>query len=146
MATYHKVPPLPEYMVRGYFDCKTKPILSVKSGDTVSLIAWNSADEEDLPPYRSVVDERHIAALDQLERGPASHMITGPIYVENAEPGDVLQIDILQVSLHDEWGFIGTLPGRGALPDEFQEPVVIHASINKEEKTARLPWGRGAAA
>ena len=142
MSQHHVIPPVPENMVWCYFDTTTPPVLTIQSGDTVKLTAWNSADPEDLPSDRSVVDQGHIHALERLERGPASHMITGPIYVDPAEPGDVLQVEILEVTLRDAWGFIGLLPGRGALPEEVDAPVVAHAAIDRDRHTARLPWGK----
>jgi acetamidase/formamidase len=142
MAPHHDIPPVPENMVWGYLDATVPPVLTIRSGDTIQLTAWSSADPEDLPPDRSVVDEGHLEALGRLERGPASHMITGPVFVEPAEPGDVLQVEILEVTLRDAWGFIGLLPGRGALPDEVDAPVVAHAAIDRGRQTARLPWGK----
>jgi acetamidase/formamidase len=70
-------------------------------------------------------------------------MLTGPVHVIGAAPGDVLQIDILEITPVDEWGYVGTLPLRGTLPEDFDGPPhVIHAMIDRERRTCRLPWGR----
>lgn len=143
MSRHHEIAPLPENLVWGYLDAAVAPVLSIASGDTVRLTSWASADEEDLPPDRSLVDPGHLRALAELVRGPASHMLTGPIRVEGTGRGDVLQIDILEIALADRWGFVGVRPLRGTLPEDFDAaPAVIHAIIDRARRTCRLPWGR----
>ena len=130
-------------MVWGYLDAAISPILSIASGDTVRLTSWSSADEEDLPADRSLVDPEHLRAMREMVRGPASHMLTGPVHVQGARPGDVLQIEILEIELADNWGFTGTLPLRGTLPEDFDTaPHVVHSTIDRARRTCRLPWGR----
>jgi acetamidase/formamidase len=142
MSRHHEIAPLPENMVWGYLDAAVPPVLKIASGDTVRLSSWAAADEEDLPPDRSLVDPGHLRAMRELVRGPASHMLTGPVYVEGVEPGDVLQIAILEITLADRWGFVGMVPLRGTLPEDFDAaPLVIHATIDRERRTCRLPWG-----
>jgi acetamidase/formamidase len=53
------------------------------------------------------------------DRGPGAHPLTGPIYVEGAEPGDVLEIHILGFEFLHPYGVTGFRPGAGTLPDEF---------------------------
>jgi len=142
MTRQHMIAPVPEAIVWGYLDASVPPVLTVTSGDTISLIAWSSADEEDLPSDRSVVDPGHLRALEECSRGPASHKITGPVAVESAAVGDVLQVEILDVALAEDWGFVGMLPLRGTLPDDFDEAAVIHVTIDRERGTGSLPWGR----
>jgi len=54
----------------------------------------------------------------------------------------VLQVEILDVALAEDWGFVGMLPLRGTLPDDFDEAAVIHVTIDRERGTGSLPWGR----
>jgi acetamidase/formamidase len=143
MSRHHEIQPVPENIVWGYLDASVSPVLKIASGDTVRLASWAAADEEDLPPDRSLVDPEHLRAMRELVRGPACHMLTGPVHVEGAEPGDVLQIEILEITLVDTWGYTGTLPLRGTLPDDFDTPPhVIHSTIDRTRRTCRLPWGR----
>ncbi len=142
MTRHHEVQPLPENMVWGYLDAAVAPILTIASGDTVALTSWSSADEEDLPPDRTIVDPGHLRALRECVRGPASHKITGPIAVEGAKPGDVLQVDILEVTPAERWGFVCILPLRGTLPGDFDSAEVIHVDIDRPAGVGRLPWGR----
>lgn len=142
MSRHHEVAPAPKNMVWGYLDAAVPPILTIRSGDTVGLTSWSSADEEDLPADRSIVDPRHLQAMRECARGPNSHMITGPILVEGAQPGDVLQVDILEISLAEDWGFTCILPLRGTLPDDFDSPALMHVRIDRERGIGQLPWGR----
>jgi acetamidase/formamidase len=53
------------------------------------------------------------------ERGPGAHPLTGPIFIEGAEPGDVLEVRIERIELLTSWGVSGFLPGGGTIPDDF---------------------------
>ena len=53
------------------------------------------------------------------DRGPGAHPLTGPVYVEGAEPGDVLEMHILGFEFLHPYGVTGFRPGAGTLPDEF---------------------------
>jgi acetamidase/formamidase len=60
------------------------------------------------------------------------HPLTGPVYVEGAEPGDVLEIDIVSLE-HKGWGWNGVIPGFGLLGDEFAAPYIHHYELAGEE-------------
>jgi acetamidase/formamidase len=68
-------------------------------------------------------------------------MLTGPIHVDGALPGNVLQIDILEITPVDRWGYVAIMPLKGTLPDAFDEPAIMHPVIDLDRGTARLPWG-----
>ena len=142
MSRHHDIPPVPENMVWGYLDAAVPPVLSVKSGDTVGLTSWAAADEEDLPADRSIVNPAHLEAMRVLEKEGGGHMITGPVNVEGAEPGDVLQIDILEVQPADGWGYTGIYPLSGTLPYDFEETRRIHTMIDRNRGVGVLPWGK----
>ncbi|MCP4381578.1 MAG: acetamidase/formamidase family protein [Hyphomicrobiales bacterium] len=141
MSRRHELSAIPENIHWGFHDASLKPVLHVASGDTVHLTSWAAADKEDLPADLSLVQAGHLEAVERCEKRGASHMLTGPIHVAGAEPGDVLQIDILKVNLIDRWGYVGILPLRGTLPDEFDHHSIIHPEIDIDRSTARLPWG-----
>lgn len=141
MARHHEIAPEPENMVWGYFDAQVPPVLTVESGDTVSLASWPAGDRGALPDDPDLVDPAHLRALETLERGPGPHMVTGPVAVSGARPGDVLQIDILETRLISPWGHVTIRPLMGALPDEFDRLTIIHPEIDAARLTARLPWG-----
>jgi acetamidase/formamidase len=141
MSSHHELQALPENIHWGIHDASLPPVLRVNSGDTVHLTSLPAGDMSTLPPDRSLVRPAQIEALEKCTPGPATHMLTGPIHVESAEPGDVLQIDILEVTLNERWGFTAIRPLKGTLPDEFDRPAIIHPEIDIQRQTARLPWG-----
>jgi acetamidase/formamidase len=67
------------------------------------------------------------------------HLLTGPIAVEGAQPGDVLEVRILAVELMQDWGWNVTVPVRGALGEVFAERH--HRHFGLREGLAHLPWG-----
>jgi acetamidase/formamidase len=141
MTRHYELHPIPEHVHWGIHDASLPPVLHVASGDTVHLTSLPAGDMSTLPPDRSLVRPAQIEALEKCTPGPATHMLTGPVHVEGAEPGDVLQIDILDISLNERWGFTAIRPLKGTLPDEFDHPAIIHPEIDIQRQTARLPWG-----
>ena len=141
MPTQHTIPPTPENMVLGYFDATTRPVLEVDSGDTVTLSSFPAGGRESLPPDRSLWPADYITALETLPPGPGPHFVTGPIYVRGAQPGDTLQVDILDARPTMDWGFVAILPLLGTLPDEFTDYEHIHPRIDHARQVCMLPWG-----
>ncbi len=141
MSRHHELPALPQNIHWGYHDAALPPVLRVASSDTVHLTSWAAADASALPPDPSLVQPGHLEALHNCEPGPATHMLTGPVHVEGAEPGDVLQIDLLDIALNERWGYTAIRPLRGTLPDEFDRRAIIPPEIDIQRQTARLPWG-----
>ena len=84
----------PKTVAWGYYDAKAAPVLRVKSGDTVQIdtLITNSPkrlEDAGLPPEQVEQSLRDIT--DQVkDKGPGGHILTGPIYIEDAQPGDVL--------------------------------------------------------
>jgi len=136
----HEIPATPENMVLGYLDATTPPVLSVDSGDEVILHSFPAGGREALPPHGRVPED-YLAALAALPAGPGPHFITGPVFVRGAQPGDTLQVDILEATPRMDWGFVSILPLLGTLPDEFTDYETIHPEIDRARGVCRLPWG-----
>ena len=100
-----------------------------------------AGDASKLHPDFSRVRAEHVEALRTLKKGKGAHLITGPVFVEDAEPGDMLQVDILSIDLNDDWGRVSIVPPLGALPNEFADACTIHADIDRETNVCMLPWG-----
>ena len=141
MAQTHELPARPDTVVWGSIDASTPPVLEVDSGDTVVLHAVPAGGEASLPPDRSLVTPAYREILDKVAQGPGAHILTGPTYVRGAEIGDVLQVDILDVTVNQDWGFVAIMPLLGTLPDEFTEYETIHPLIDHERGVTKLPWG-----
>ncbi|WP_296997007.1 MULTISPECIES: acetamidase/formamidase family protein [unclassified Thalassospira] len=141
----------PENLFWGYFDADTPPVAEINSGETVMLHTLTACFPEDLPPDSSLVTDDHKAAMEALTpggdgskvvAGPVGpHVMTGPIYVNGAEPGDTLQVDILEAEPRQDWGFAAILPMLGTLPEEFTDYERIHLMIDRVKGVATLPWG-----
>jgi acetamidase/formamidase len=117
-------------------------VLSLKSGDSVTIDTL-SGEPGDLPEdERFIVLQDHRDVLSGARRGPGPHLLTGPIHVEGAEPGDVLEVRIDEVTLRQNWGWNIQLPLHGTLPHEFPEARRVHLPIDISIQTVTLPWGR----
>jgi acetamidase/formamidase len=113
----------PEHVHWGYYDAKLKPVLRVASGDRVRIetmvagglqrLRLAGVTEAEIPESLEVV-ERQVT-----ERGPGAHPMTGPIYIESAEPGDTLEIRIVAIEFLHPFGVNAFSPGGGVLPDDF---------------------------
>ena len=66
------------------------------------------------------------------------HALTGPIFVEGAEPGDVLQVAVLEVT-HKGWGWSSVINGLGFLKDRFAEPYLFHWQLQEAETRSLSP-------
>jgi acetamidase/formamidase len=75
------------------------------------------------------------------ERMVPGHILTGPVAVTGAEPGDVIEVDILDVRLRQDWGYNLIRPLAGTLPDDFHEPRLINIPLDQTRMVGRLPWG-----
>lgn len=141
MSTHHEIPATPDKMVLGCFDAALPSVLEIESGDTVTLHSFPAGGKESLHPDPARVPADYLSALDTLASGPGPHFVTGPVHVRGAEPGDVLQVDILDLKFRMDWGFVAILPLLGTLPDEFTDYETIHPDIDIARGVAILPWG-----
>jgi len=105
----------------GYFAADAKPVLTVKSGDMVTLDTICAIDE--LEQLGAAPDDP-IRELKEIEakvkdKGPGPHVLTGPVAIEGAMPGDVLEVEIVDVRLRSPYGWMQIAPDAGTLPEEF---------------------------
>src|SRR5712692_8398794 len=122
----YQLKPTPKTVAWGYYDASTPPVLRIKSGDTVeiqTLITTSPKRLEDagLPPDQVEQSLRDIHAQVK-DKGPGGHILTGPIFIEGAEPGDVLEVRILAARLAIPYAYNAFGPGRGFLPEDFPYP------------------------
>lgn len=138
----HYLPASSKTVHWGAWDARIPPALSIKSGDSVTVDTL-SGEPEDLPDDADlIVLDEHRDVLANVQRGPGPHFLTGPIAVEGAEPGDVLEVRIDEIKLRQNWGWNLQLPLHGTLPHEFPEARRLHLPIDMAEQTVTLPWGR----
>ncbi|WP_037230125.1 acetamidase/formamidase family protein [Roseobacter sp. GAI101] len=124
----------------GFFDASLAPAMTINSGDEV-IIDTISGGPMSLPPASFHVPpellEIHAAGVPAVP----GHILTGPVAVTGALPGDVLQIDILDVSLRQDWGFNFIRPLAGTLPLDFPRLHHTNIPLDAERGVAKMPWG-----
>ena len=103
------------------------PAVTCEPGDEV-LLETRDAFDQQFHPGATVVDVANVD-LDLV------HPLTGPIHVDGAEPGDLLVVDILEVSPSSH-GYTAQVPGFGFLRDEFPEPFLVHWDIDDSHATS----------
>jgi len=127
---HYTLPATPDNVQWGWYDPNEKPKLTIHSGDTVSIETLSHG----LGQVKPGLDMDGIVKLRKQNGGGGPHSITGPIYVDGAEPGDTLEIRILKiVPKADAFNF--NIPGKdfptvGILASEFPEGFVRYYKLD----------------
>jgi acetamidase/formamidase len=137
---HHHLPSSPETVHWGWFDAALPHVLAIDSGDTVTIDAL-SGGPANLPGEGFTVPPELLQVHEKAQRRLPGHICTGPIHVRGAEPGDVLEVRILDVQLRQDWGYTFVRPLAGALPDEVAGFEQIFTRLDREKRVGRLPWG-----
>jgi acetamidase/formamidase len=125
----------------GYFDATRAPALRIASGDrvTVDCVSGQPGFVPTTPELPIPPELHEIHAKVQPGAGP--HLLTGPIFVEGAQAGQVLEVRILEIELRQNWSYNSIRPLFGTLQDDFPRRRTIIVPLDKERMRARLPWG-----
>jgi acetamidase/formamidase len=126
-ASMHHVIDRPQ--VRHRWNRDYPPVLTVASGDTVTLALRDSSDGQ----VRPDMSQEEFAAIDRLR----IHALTGPVAVAGAEPGDALEIEFITYE-HQGWAWTSVMPGLGALGDEITENFVHFWQLDGDQ-TRSMP-------
>jgi acetamidase/formamidase len=124
----------------GLFDAAHAPVLRVDSGDRVTIDTVSGGPDV-LPPAGFHVPPELLDIHQRLERHLPGHIITGPVYVNGAEPGDTLEVRVLDVRLRQDWGYNFIRPLAGTLPDEFDARQLMNIPLDAQRQVGQLPWG-----
>jgi acetamidase/formamidase len=139
--THHCLPASVETCHWGVFDAGAAPVLRVDSGDRLT-IETVSGGPEALPPAGFHVPPELLDIHARSVRHMPGHILTGPVFVNGAEPGDTLEVRIIDVRLRQDWGYNAIRPLAGTLPDEFDTTSrLLNIPLDAQRMTARLPWG-----
>ena len=106
------------------------PRLTIAPGDTVHLECHDASGAQVCPGMR--LEEYLGIDRDRI------HALTGPIFMQGAAPGDVLQIDILKVA-HKGWGWSSIISGLGFLKERFCEPYLFHWQLEDAVSRSLTP-------
>lgn len=130
----------------GGFSHQLEPALIVDSGDSIEVETYTGFYVYDKAPPEFLTPEffeicQHLPAERKV--GPGPHLLTGPIYVKEAEPGDVLEVKLEAISPRLPVGFNAIRSGWGALPQQFTEPRLRFIPLDLEKGVAQFPIGSG---
>ena len=146
LSAEYTLMPSPETVHVGNFDAARKPVLTINSGDTVTIESSAGLDPavidaSGIIPPSAVPEHTRAIRREVTDRGPGPHILTGPIFVNGAMPGDVLEVRIQQIDLAIDYGNNVQRPYTGALPDEFPGTFQRLIPIDRQAKTATLAPG-----
>jgi acetamidase/formamidase len=144
-APTHQLKPTPSTVAWGYYDASTPPVLRIKSGDTVEMETLITSSPARLETA-GVAPDQVEKALREIHsqvtnKGPGGHILTGPIFIEGAEPGDVLEVRIQRIKLAIPYAYNGFSPGRGFLPEDFPYPRTKIIPLDEKRMIARFADG-----
>lgn len=138
----HRLEVTPATVAYGYYWADAKPVLSIASGDIIDVDTLLTNTPAGLAKA-GVPDEKIQASLKAVvsevtgeRKGPGGHILTGPVYVEGAEPGDVLEVKILSIDLPIDYGYNGCA---GYLPENCDKdaPTKI-VPLDRKKMTAEF--------
>ncbi len=141
----HRLEATPQTVVYGYYWAEAKPALHIDSGDIIDVDTLLTNTPAGLAKG-GVPDQKIQASLkaivDQVtgdRKGPGGHILTGPVYVEGAEPGDVLEVKILSILLSIDYGYNGC---KGFLPENCEPDTPIKIlNLDRSRMTAEFAPG-----
>lgn len=138
-AQTYKIPATSETVTLGLFTLSKPPAVKIRSGDTVSIETWNSCLHEMVFNKTTPADVAQFYVAHDIQKRRGMHSLTGPVYIEGAEPGDVLEIRVLDIKLSD-WGYNFLSPTQGIL-SEFTKPRIKYFKYNKKNNTVEFTKG-----
>ena len=103
------------------FSSTIPPAITVPSGSVIEVYTHEATGGQ----LNIESKTAELAALD-MDR---IHTLAGPVYVEDAMPGDILAVTLLEIE-PGNWGWMGIIPGLGLLADEFPEPMLTTFSLD----------------
>jgi acetamidase/formamidase len=145
-AAEYTLMPSPQTVQIGHFSAAAKPVLTVESGDIVTIETAAAMEPEEIDrsgvvPPSAVPDYVRAIYRDVKDRGPGPHVLTGPVAINGAEPGDVLEVRILAIDLAVDYGYNRQRPYTGALPEEFPGVFQRFIRIDRSHKKAEIAPG-----
>ncbi len=112
------------------WNAELPPRLTVESGDVVHFECQDSSGAQVRPGMT-------VQEFGQIDRGKI-HALTGPVAIDGAAPGDVLQVDVLEVR-HKGWGWSSVIEGLGFLKQRFHEPFLFHWELDADVTHSLAP-------
>jgi acetamidase/formamidase len=141
-AKTHRLEVTPATVAYGYYWSDAPPVLRIDSGDIIDVDTLLTNTPAGLTKA-GVPDDKIQASLKTIvtevtgdRKGPGGHILTGPVYVEGAEPGDVLEVKILSIDLPLDYGYNGC---SGYLPENCETGAVSKIiALDRKKMTAEF--------
>ena len=141
----HRLEATPSTVAYGYYWSEAAPVLRIASGDIIDVDTLLTNNPTGLA-RAGVPDAKIQASLRSIvtevtgdRKGPGGHILTGPVFVEGAEPGDVLEVKILSIDLALDYGYNGC---NGYLPENCEKDVPAKIlQLNRQKMTAEFEPG-----
>ncbi|HEY2431988.1 MAG TPA: acetamidase/formamidase family protein [Vicinamibacterales bacterium] len=144
----HRLEATPETIAYGWYDAAATPVLRIRSGDVIDVDTLLTNTPAGLR-RAGVPDDQIQDSLKRIteafqpgnpKRGPGGHILTGPVFVEGAEPGDALEVKILAIDLAIPYGYNGCA---GYLPENCPTPRPPAKIIPLDAKTMTAAFAPG---
>jgi acetamidase/formamidase len=140
--TTHTLRAAPDTVRIGMFDAVFPPVITIESGDTVEIQCVSGREEVMPPPGSPLVVPPELAAILAANPGiRAGHIVTGPVAIAGAMPGDMLEVRIEKIVAGTNWGYNVIRPLAGTLPEDFHDTHIMHIPVDQERLVCTLPWG-----
>jgi len=141
----HRLEATPATVAYGYYWSEAPPVLRIASGDIIDVDTLLTNTPAGLT-RAGVPDGKIQASLKAIvsevtgdRKGPGGHILTGPVYVEGAEPGDVLEVKILSIDMAIDYGYNGC---NGFLPENCERDLPAKIlPLNRQKMTAEFAPG-----
>ena len=138
----HRLEATPSTVAYGYYWSEAKPVLRIASGDIIDVDTLLTStpmalSRAGVPPEK--IQDSLKAIVDQVtgdKKGPGGHILTGPVYVEGASPGDALEVKVLSIDFAIDYGYNGC---SGYMPENCERGAAQKIiPLNKKEMTAEF--------
>ena len=135
----------PKTVAWGYYDASAAPVLRIHSGDSVEFetLLTNSPtglEKAGLPPEQVQQNLRDIYK-EVTDKGPGGHILNGPVYIEEAEPGDTLEVRIQKIDLAIPYAYNAFGINRGFLPEDFPYRKMRIIPLDRDRMIAKFAPG-----
>jgi acetamidase/formamidase len=138
----------PQTVVRGHIPTNAPPVLRVKQGQNVTIDALShqgvNAPEGPVAFFAKggvkkadvLEDVIDVAEKVNLPQGVGAHVLTGPVFIEGAEPGDLLEVRIINVEFRVPYGVNASNKGTGVLADLLTDPMARIVQLDLKRNVA----------
>src|SRR5260370_28261705 len=141
----YSLPASPKTVAWGYYDAAAPPVLRIRSGDMVvfDTLLTNSPTglERAGLPAEQVQQTLRDVYKEVTNKGPGGHILNGPVYVEEADPGDTLEVRIQKIDLAIPYAYNAFGPTRGFLPEDFPYRKMRIIPLDRQRMVAEFAPG-----